>query len=181
MEKLLVLNTLEQIKAISNPYRMDILKSFARNLKQPWSVKMIADELGETPSKLHYHIKELEKNGILEIVDTREINGIIEKYYLPTAEQIVIEKDVLCGEEWKAEALQMICDMLDEAKARLTFHRGLHETAGIQSGIVYLDPDRLEEFDTKYNELIQQFSDPEKPGVKPYDTLFLYYPHIIKK
>ncbi|MCK4261318.1 MAG: helix-turn-helix transcriptional regulator [Halanaerobiales bacterium] len=85
MKEILYLETLEQIKAISHPHRLAILKTFAHNKDKPLTVKMISDELKETPSKIHYHLKELMKNDILEIVDTREINGIIENfiYQLP--------------------------------------------------------------------------------------------------
>lgn len=182
MKKILILNTLEQIKAISHPYRMDILKSFSRDIKQPCSVKMIADEMGESPSKLHYHIKELEKNGLLEVVDTREINGIIEKFYLPTAERITIEKDLVSAEEWMAETQQMICDMLDDAKDKIINNSfETHSKAGIHNEIVYLEPDKMEEFSERYNALVTEYSDPNRPGVKAYDSLLVYYPHVKKK
>jgi DNA-binding MarR family transcriptional regulator len=91
MEELKVLNTIEDIRAFSDPYRMQILNLFNR-FDQPATVKQIADELGEVPANVHYHVKKLEKSGILHLVYTKEINGILAKYYEPTAKRFYIER-----------------------------------------------------------------------------------------
>lgn len=182
MEKILILKTVEQIKAISHPYRMEILRTFSRNIKQPCSIKMIADEMGETPSKLHYHIKELEKNGLLEVVDTREINGILEKLYLPTAERITVEKDLVQGEECMAEAQRFLCDLLDGAKEQILHHStGSKKKVSVYSGVIHLEPERAEEFYEKFNALAEEYMDADKPGVIPHNILMIYYPHGKKK
>ena len=54
---------------------------------------MVAEEMGEVPSKVYYHIKKLEKVGVVEIVKTEVINGIVAKYYKKTAETFTIEGD----------------------------------------------------------------------------------------
>lgn len=40
-------------------------------------------------TKIHYHLNILEENNFIEVVDTDSINGIIQKYYLPTAQAFV--------------------------------------------------------------------------------------------
>ncbi|MGL5244429.1 MAG: ArsR/SmtB family transcription factor, partial [Sarcina sp.] len=85
MRDVVSLTTLEQIKAYSDPYRLKII-TFLRNNREAATVKEIADFFGEVPAKVHYHIKKLEKAGILELVRTKEIKGIIAKYYYLTAE-----------------------------------------------------------------------------------------------
>nr|WP_262372376.1 hypothetical protein [Sutcliffiella horikoshii] len=37
--------------------------------------------LGNSPGSVHYHIKKLNYGGLIEIVKTKEVGGIIEKYY----------------------------------------------------------------------------------------------------
>ncbi|WP_236841093.1 helix-turn-helix domain-containing protein [Brevibacillus formosus] len=34
-----------------------------------------------SPSKVHYHLKELESHGFVEVVRTEEKNGIVQKFY----------------------------------------------------------------------------------------------------
>lgn len=89
MEEVKFLSSLEEIKAFSDPYRLQLLTTY-RNFGQPATVKEVADYLKETPAKVHYHVKKLEKAGIIRLVYTQEINGIVAKYYEPTAERFVI-------------------------------------------------------------------------------------------
>lgn len=69
MNSVMNLTTLEQIKAYSDPYRLKII-TYLRNNQESATVKEIADFFGEVPAKVHYHIKKLEKAGILELVKT---------------------------------------------------------------------------------------------------------------
>lgn len=92
MEKEKVLTTLEQIRIYSDPYRIEILFNFQK-FDRPATCKEIADSMGEIPAKVYYHIKKMEKAGILNLVYTKNINGIIAKYYEPTAENFIIKQN----------------------------------------------------------------------------------------
>lgn len=92
MKDVLVLRDLECIKAIAHPRRIDILKTFD---KLPLSAKQLSQILDEPHAKINYHIKTLYKVGILELVEEKIKSGIVEKYYYPSAKNIVIGKKVL--------------------------------------------------------------------------------------
>jgi len=92
MKDIKELTNIEEIKAISDPYRMQIISCF-RKLDRPATVKNIADEMGEVPAKVHYHIKKLEKVGILKLIYTENIKGIIAKYYEVTARSFSIKHE----------------------------------------------------------------------------------------
>lgn len=92
MREVLVLRDLECIKAIVHQKRIDILKIFD---KTPLSAKQLSQLLGEPHAKINYHIKTLYKVGILELVEEKIKSGIVEKYYYPSAKNIVIDKKVL--------------------------------------------------------------------------------------
>ena len=81
----------DQLKVLSNNLRMKILDLFEDRL--PRTNKQMADLLHVPPSKLHYHVRELERVGLLVLVETRENRGVVEKYYLPVAAQIKIAWD----------------------------------------------------------------------------------------
>ncbi|EYE87886.1 hypothetical protein Q428_10925 [Fervidicella metallireducens AeB] len=91
MQKVLNLN-LEQMKIISDQNKINILNCF--ELDKPLSINEVAEKLGISYSKVNYQIKTLEKVGLLEVVDTKIKSGIIEKYYLPTAEEFRIDKSI---------------------------------------------------------------------------------------
>lgn len=89
MDEIKELTTLEEVKAFSVPYRMKIL-DYMYSFKAPATVKNIADKMGETSAKIHYHVKIMEEVGIVQLVYTKTINGIIAKFYEPAAEQFRI-------------------------------------------------------------------------------------------
>lgn len=119
MEDKKVLTTLEEVKAISDPYRYRILTTLI-NMNEPATVKQIADKMGEVPAKVHYHIKKLEKAEIIKLVYTKEINGIIAKYYEPLATGFEIECSKEIEEPAKkmilAESQRMLSELYDESK-----------------------------------------------------------------
>lgn len=92
MKEVLVLRDLECVKAIAHPRRIDILKTFD---KSPLSAKQLSQLLDEPHAKINYHIKTLYKVGILELVEEKIKSGIVEKYYYPSAKNIVIAKNII--------------------------------------------------------------------------------------
>ena len=97
MEEVKKLSTIEEIRALSDPYRIQILNTIKKNAR-PTTVKQIADEMGEVPAKVHYHVKKLEKLDILRLAHTEAINGIIAKFYEPTARKFEIHNPELDSE-----------------------------------------------------------------------------------
>ena len=94
MKDLLVLRDLECVKAIAHPRRIDILNAFD---KEPLSAKQLSEMLDEPHAKINYHIKTLYNVGILELVEEKIKSGIVEKYYYPTANNVVMSRKII----WK--------------------------------------------------------------------------------
>lgn len=84
-------NSFEQIKALSNKLRVQILNLFSDGVER--TNKQIALELGLIPTKVHYHVRELERVGLISVVKTNQIGGITEKYYLTVARNIRVPGD----------------------------------------------------------------------------------------
>ena len=77
---------IEKLKVISDPLRISILTTLGTEKKNS---KELAKLLKINRTKIHYHLNILEENSFIEVVDTDSINGIIQKYYLPTAQAFV--------------------------------------------------------------------------------------------
>lgn len=86
----------EALKSLAIPERVKILELFED--LEPRTAKQIATELGENAPRLHYHVKELVRVGLLEQVDTRIKGSIIEKYYQPVAKVIQVNLRVVIEE-----------------------------------------------------------------------------------
>ena len=155
-----VLSSIEEVKAISDPIKFKILMTF-NNMEKPATVKQIADALKEVPAKVHYHVKKMEKLGILQLIYTKEVNGIIAKFYEPTARHFEVKcsddidnasKTVLLG-----ETQIMLSKIYDTSKE--TFLEELSEAAKKNEKIngtltmrdLYLTETQAEEF-SKYIE-----------------------------
>ncbi|CDZ98891.1 Helix-turn-helix domain protein [Jeotgalicoccus saudimassiliensis] len=86
MEKLLIINELDQLKSISDPFRLQLVGMMA---DEPKTGQMLADELGLPRAKIHYHLNQLLSHNIITVSHTVEKSSIIQKFYRPAAEAIV--------------------------------------------------------------------------------------------
>lgn len=85
-----IIKTDEEIKIFTDPYRLKIVDTFAKN-EEPMTVKGVADKMGEVPAKVHYHVKKLLSINIIELDHVTVINGINAKYYKLVADDFRIE------------------------------------------------------------------------------------------
>ena len=85
-------STLEQLRVLSDPLRMRILNCL---FGQPKTVKQVADELDMTATRLYYHVGELERIGIIQLIETRIKSGIGEKYYRTVADNLRVRRNLL--------------------------------------------------------------------------------------
>jgi len=158
MEKEKVLTSLEEIKVFTDPFRMKILFEFD---EEPLTVKQLADRLGEVSSKVHYHVKELERIGVLEIVYKKEKSGIIEKYYFPTAEKFRVEKVVEKEEGWKEHIDNLRETMFKNAAedfGKYLSKRHDDDKEILNYGILHLTDEEVDELKKKLEELIERSS-----------------------
>ncbi len=137
--EMLRITTLEQLKAISDPLRMDILEIVA---DEALTVKQIAEKLNQPATKLYYHVSELEDAGFVKLVGTRVKSGIIEKYYRIAAESMHVDRSLLNADE--ALTVKQMADKLGQPATKLYYHVSELEDAGfvklvgtrVKSGII---------------------------------------------
>ncbi len=86
------LESLEQLRGVADELRMRIA---ALVVRQAMTVTDIARLLQEAPGKIHYHVRELERLGLIRLVETREKGGILEKYYRAVALNFVVPRQLL--------------------------------------------------------------------------------------
>ena len=91
MKEVHILNTLEEVNIVSDPIRLKIIMTLGTS---PKTAQDISHALGVSRSKIHYHLKILEQNGIIEVVDTELINGITQKYFLPVAKAFIPNSEI---------------------------------------------------------------------------------------
>jgi DNA-binding transcriptional ArsR family regulator len=86
------LETLEQLRAIADELRSRITEAL---IHRAMTVTQLGEMLGQAPAKIHYHVRELERVGLIRLVATREKSGILEKYYRAVAKSYTATKTLL--------------------------------------------------------------------------------------
>lgn len=186
MQDVKYLTTLDGAKALSDPFRYKILNYFYK-INNPATVKQVADEMKEVPAKVHYHVKKMEKAGILELIRTEEINGIVAKYYYPTAEDFQIrlsqEYDKLQesnAQLMKTETYKMIAKLYDTNKNEILEHlnkrakQNKKEKLSLSMQDLYLTEQEAEEFSKYVFEFLNKHKSLKKDSsdIKKYNTFF---------
>lgn len=70
--------SIEQAKLLGNALRVKIISQL---IDKPKTAKQVADLLGHSGGNVHYHIKKLYEGGLLELVEEKQVGGVVEKYY----------------------------------------------------------------------------------------------------
>ncbi|MCM3699961.1 helix-turn-helix domain-containing protein [Paenibacillus macerans] len=170
------LNTLEEIRIYSDPYRMQIMNEFLR-LNRPATIKEVADVMREVPAKVYYHAKKLESIGLLQLVDTKLVNGITAKYFEPFKGQIHIRKsemDEAIQQVFQSETEKLLTHLYDESKQRfLKASRLAPPSAQLTSPSVFLTKEKAEELFQWINDFCEQHQDDKKsPDAERYEIFF---------
>jgi DNA-binding transcriptional ArsR family regulator len=90
--RVMVIDDPTALQVFLQPLRFRLLRS----LDLPASVAEIADLLGETTTRLYYHVRLLERMGLIEVIERRQIGSNMERLYRRAAERYEIA-DELAG------------------------------------------------------------------------------------
>jgi DNA-binding transcriptional ArsR family regulator len=93
--EVLVISDLAVLRVLSDGLRLQLIEAFGRTRGVPRSVKEVAKEIGQSATKLYYHVNLLEENGLLLVAESRLVSGILEKKYVPAARQYTVDKELL--------------------------------------------------------------------------------------
>jgi DNA-binding transcriptional ArsR family regulator len=83
------------LRVLSDGLRLQLIEAFGRTRGVPRSVKEVARELGQSPTKLYYHVNLLEEHGLLLVAESRLVSGIVEKRYVPAAKNYKVDDSLL--------------------------------------------------------------------------------------
>ncbi len=106
MQDFLLLRDSAAIKALAHPLRLQLLEQL---IARPASVQQLASQLQQVHAKVFYHVKELEKNRLVEVVGEHVINGITERFYRAAARTFYLGQAVgpfAPAEQTVAQAVQ---------------------------------------------------------------------------
>jgi DNA-binding transcriptional ArsR family regulator len=163
-QDMLVLEKPEAIRLMFSEKHNRILKKLA---EKELSISDIARSMDINPGSVHYHLKELEKQGLVRQVRQEIKGGIVKKYYRSTAKRICLESPDF------DDSMRLDIDLADE------FYEKLLGTLG-QMGYAASDKDRDEardaviRYDKRIKELLKEVHNREM-DVPGKDGLLIQY------
>jgi predicted transcriptional regulator len=116
MKPMLTLTEYSQIKALSDPFRAEIMM---RLMEKPYTGQQLSEYFDMSRAKIHYHLKDLEKNGLIEIVYTEEKNGILQKFYQSVASGFTPAESLLPRQDVSESSRQMFLQMNDRTRKHI--------------------------------------------------------------
>jgi DNA-binding transcriptional ArsR family regulator len=186
MKDAIVLKDLEQIKAISQQYRLDVIDAFD-NL--PKTAKQVAEIMGEPHGRVNYHIKMLEKVGILELVEEVSKLGVVEKYYCPVAYKILIDSSAVTLDDVMDDTISKVSLALFESVSKDFYESIELYTGNVSRKIAYSADYFLTETEAKtlnheISRIVEEFlKDKTEPkaGADRYTVAHMLIPMPAKK
>ncbi|HEX8218357.1 MAG TPA: winged helix-turn-helix domain-containing protein [Chloroflexia bacterium] len=191
------ITNLETVKVLSDPLRLQILEQM---LAQPATVKQLAAELKIPQTKLYYHMNMLEEHGLVRVVSTRVVSGIIEKQYWVTAYSIDLDRTLFAspgGRGISEEVNGLLQTMFDGVRIDLnkSVEAGLVDLARLSNeedreasqmvlvrSLAHVPEDRVEELYRKMNDLVKEFHacDTDNPDAPVHGLMVVMFPTTYK-
>jgi DNA-binding transcriptional ArsR family regulator len=112
-DELDVLREGDRLRGTLSPLRRRLLAE----LREPASATVLAARLGETRQRVNYHLREMEKGGLVELVAERQRRGRIERLVRATSRTVVVAPTVI-GESATGDQDRFAVDTLLAVTAR---------------------------------------------------------------
>ena len=128
----MVITDVEQLKAISDPLRLQLLERISGEPRRGWTAKELAEDLGTKQTKLYHHLSLLAERGFIRVAATRVVSGIQEKRYQATARSFRVDRSLLTGADSEVAMSGAVDAIFEKARGEIM--------AGLRSGVINLDP-----------------------------------------
>ena len=149
-------------KALADPLRIRLLEAL---WEMPQSARELADHVDLPPDRLYYHLKHLERAGLIAIAEYRPLaRGKVERVYTPAVTEP--PSDAANPEEMA----EFLGSMLDATRADINAAYRSKQAGGrrevdLHRGALRLTDEALAELRGHIERLATQFGDRDAPGV----------------
>ena len=187
-----MLNDAGAVEVALDPIRASILDA----LVEPGSAASIAATVGLTRQKVNYHLKSLEKVGLVRRVGTRQVRNLVEVLYQAIAKSFLLSEAVGLNPETSERikeqgALAHLITLSDRIRrdALLLMERSEEKKQQIPSATlqmkVHLDSEErrhafLRDYAAMLEELINRYGSAEAGDENAFQVTAVIYPEIPK-
>lgn len=183
-----VIQDRDTLKMIADPLRWQIMELLVLD---QLTIKELGEKLGLSPSKLYYHVNQLEEHGLVKVAETRIVSGIIEKRFQAVSSKLDINPELLSFSELSGrENINTIListidatrdDLLRSLEARaFEIDHGAPQQPRhvlINRVLSRIPEDRAIEFKDRLAALLEEFGAVDQEGdLQPFALTIAYYP-----
>jgi DNA-binding transcriptional ArsR family regulator len=107
---------IDTLKVLADPIRLAILTALMSRTEaemRVMSVKELAEELGESQTKLYRHVKQLEAVGLIRVAASRLVSGILEQRYQASQRDVTFGPGLLQDKATADESEPVVAALLD--------------------------------------------------------------------
>ncbi len=183
METFYEIKNIDQLKAICDELRLSIIKALRQ---EPMTASQVAARLGENPNKLYYHFAELERFGLIRLVETRAKGNVLEKYFEAVAKYFTFANNEIFHTdevEGPAAFYALANSIFNFSLAHLgaAIEAGRFTVADIDEAVpeftrVRLSPEQAQSFQQRLNAIADELKAADSPdGQVPVALTMLLY------
>jgi len=180
-----IIQDLETLRVVSDPLRAQILELLTGH---KLTVGDVAEKLGLSASKLYYHFNLLEKYGLIQVAETRQVANLIEKLYFAKASYLSIDPALLTfsaggSNEALISVVQTVIDATREDFIRSFQARSYNLESGAQEKnrqallhrvIAQIPDDKAIDFLERIRLLVDEFSNMDQTNSEKAEKGSLY-------
>ena len=185
-----VINDPARAAAVLHPLRRNILEA----LRDPGSATSLSEQFGLPRQKLNYHLRELERHRLVELVEERRKGNCTERLLRATARYFVISPETIGGLAADPDAIR---DRFSSAYLTALASRAVHElgdlrqrahkarkrlsTFSLESEVRFASPAAraafAEELSQSVASLIEKYHEPTAKEGRGFRLVLGVYPH----
>ncbi len=180
-----VLDNHDAVLAALSPLRRDILL----RLREPGSATSLARDLDLPRQKVNYHLRELERHGLVRLADEQQRRGLTERFFVTTADQILVDPQLLTEGSGAAVDDRYAAERLAATAARTVHDIGVLlrataetdqrlATVTLDAEMTFATPQDLRDFVAEIGALVARFDRPNTPGGRRHRFVALSHPSI---
>jgi predicted ArsR family transcriptional regulator len=196
MQETFYIDTVEQAESLLKSQRIELLRA----MEEARTCPELAEQFGRSPQQIYYHVKALEKAGLVEKVAEKRVRGTVEGHYQASARTYWLAPQLVGQVGSKRQAqdqmslrfLLSLAEEIHEDIGRLGHQSGLGQAVpsmGLSANVYLPDGRRRAEFLQEVQESFMLIAEkyglaeevePDQPGSE-FRLVLACYPTIEQK